>query len=79
MLTKKFEAKDWQIVKPLFIEKMNHKGYTYTGPKDLIQETSIKTVLKAWQSSVAHQIHSDDIESPDVIINEVVNRIKEYL
>ncbi len=78
-LTQGFVVKDWQIVKPLFIQKMKHKGFIYTGPQQLIEEPSIKKVRKAWQSSIAHQINFDDVDSPDVIINEVISRIEENL
>ncbi len=78
-LTHDFTSKDWQVVKPVFIEKMNHKGFQYTGPHQLINETSLKTVRKAWHSSIAHQINIHAADSPDVIITEVIRKIQENL
>jgi len=78
-LTNSFAIKDWQSVKPVFVKKMKHKGFIYTGPEQLIEASSIKKVRKAWQSSIAHQINFNDIDSPDVIINGVISRIEENL
>ena len=64
---------------PLFVKKMKHKGLLYTGPQQLIEEPSIKKVRKAWQSSIAHQINFNDVDSPDVMINEVIRRIEDNL
>ena len=77
-LTQGFSYKDWQNVKALFIKKMSHKGFLYTGPSQLIKYESIKQVRKAWQSSIAHQVNNSIIDSSE-IINEVIRRIDKYL
>jgi predicted nucleotidyltransferase component of viral defense system len=74
-LTGSFNAKDWQVVKSLFLKKMDHKGLEYTGSQQLIEELSMARVLKAWKSSVAHQVNLDKDLSPESIIREVSRRI----
>lgn len=78
-LTAAFSEKDWERIKPIFIEKMKHKNLSYHSPEDLITNDKIKSVKKAWNNSVAHQIDAESYPDANVIIQEVVERIKKHL
>ncbi|WP_437397541.1 nucleotidyl transferase AbiEii/AbiGii toxin family protein [Flagellimonas lutimaris] len=75
-LTQKFSKKDWERIIPLFLKKMEHKNLTYTNPSDLVDDTKIANVKRAWRTSVAHQITEDHIPGADEIISEVVKNIE---
>lgn len=75
-LTQKFSKKDWERIIPLFLKKMEHKNLPYTNPSDLVDDTKIANVKRAWRTSVAHQITEDHIPGADEIISEVVKNIE---
>jgi len=78
-LTNNYSKKDWHFVKSLFLKKMNHKGLIYSGPDQLIEGSSIVTVLNAWKSSIAHQLNRNQNLIPDTVVNSVITRIKDNL
>lgn len=75
-LTQKFTKKDWERIAPLFLKKMEHKNLPYTNPSDLVDDTKIANVKRAWRTSVAHQITEVHIPGADEIISEVVKNIE---
>tara|TARA_R110001583_G_scaffold69123_1_gene196143 strand:- start:1605 stop:2468 length:864 start_codon:yes stop_codon:yes gene_type:complete len=78
-LTQKFSKKDWEIVIPIFLKKMEHKNLEYKSPEDLIDDSKIANVKRAWKTSVAHQITEGHQPDGDEIIAAVTQRIKTYL
>ncbi len=78
-LTKNFSKEDWDNVIPVFLKKMKHKKLTYQTPEDLIDESKIGNVKRAWKSSIAHQVKNDNKVKSDEIIQEVVQNIKTNL
>lgn len=77
-LTQKFSKKDWERIVPLFLKKMEHKNLAYTNPSDLVDDTKIANVKRAWRTSVAHQITEDDAPEADEIIATVVKNIEKF-
>lgn len=78
-LTHDFKRVDWDRIKPIFIQKMEHRGFSYTGPQQLIDDTSETKALKAWGASLSHQITGKTLPSSQEIISEIRKRIAEYL
>ncbi|MFZ1678319.1 MAG: nucleotidyl transferase AbiEii/AbiGii toxin family protein, partial [Saprospiraceae bacterium] len=78
-LTNDFKGADWERMKPIFIQKMNHKGIKYEDPEQLIDDITTEKAIKAWQSSLAHQITGKDLHSPAELVSEVRKRITTYL
>ncbi|MCX2681051.1 nucleotidyl transferase AbiEii/AbiGii toxin family protein [Galbibacter sp. EGI 63066] len=78
-LTKKFTKEDWQTVLPIFLKKMERKNLAYQSPEDLIDESKLINVKRAWKTSVAHQITEGDQPEADEIIGTVAKQIKTYL
>lgn len=78
-LTQKFSKENWETVIPVFLKKMAHKNLEYQSPDDLIDDSKITNVKRAWKTSVAHQITVGHQPEADEIIEAVVQRIKKYL
>lgn len=78
-LTNNFSKQDWEIIKPLFLQKMEHKNLEYHAPEDLINPEKLITVERAWLASVAHQITNSHQPEPKKIIETVANRIQSNL
>jgi len=78
-LTKKITDENWEEIIPVFLEKMKYKKLKYTSPEDLIDETKLDNVKRAWKSSVAHQITEKHQPEADEIITSVAKKIKKYL
>lgn len=78
-LTSSFTEQDWNRIKPIFIEKMTHKGIDYHGPQQLVSKSAIEKVHRAWHNSIAHQLNSDSTISAEQTIEEVRRRIMKYL
>ncbi|MBJ7879610.1 nucleotidyl transferase AbiEii/AbiGii toxin family protein [Gelidibacter salicanalis] len=78
-LTQEFSKEKWEMVIPIFIKKMMHKKLDYQSPDDLIDDSKIANVKRAWRTSVAHQITEAHQPSAEEIIEIVAQRIKMYL
>lgn len=78
-LTNPLTAEDWNRIKPIFMQKMVHKGIEYTEPEQLVKASSIEKVQRAWHKSIAHQVSSDSERSAAQMIEEVSKRILNYL
>ena len=70
-----FNKKDWKEIKIAFLEKMRFKEIEYKDVEQLINDKSSKTIKKAWDSSLKHQIPKEKL--PDVKL--VVKELKEIL
>lgn len=77
-LTKDHKPEEWDQIKHLFLEKMRHKEIEYLGPDQLINEDKINTIMKAWDTSVAHQINEQTV-SKETQINRVYDLIHAYM
>jgi len=78
-LTNDFSNEDWQRLLLVFKEKMDHKRLTFSNIDDLIDESSLKRVRKAWGKSLSHQIPDEETIDVESLIGSVVERIKENL
>lgn len=78
-LTKNFTKQDWDIVNPVFIKKMEHKNLEYNAPEDLVEESNLLNVKRAWKTSIAHQIKVGQQPEVDEIIETVAQNIQKYL
>lgn len=78
-LTNNFSKQDWETIKPIFLQKMEHKNLAYNNPSDLINPEKLITVQRAWAASVAHQITTNHQPKAKEIIEIVANRIQENL
>lgn len=78
-LTQKFANKDWETITPIFLKKMEHKNLEYQSPEDLISESKLINVKRAWKTSVAHQIIEGHQPKADEIIETVAKLIKKQL
>lgn len=78
-LTQEFSKEDWELVVPVFIKKMKHKKLEYHSPDDLIDDSKLANVKRAWKTSVAHQITQVHQPIADEIIESVAQLIKKYL
>ncbi|TKS55665.1 nucleotidyl transferase AbiEii/AbiGii toxin family protein [Mesohalobacter halotolerans] len=78
-LTKDFNKEDWHTIKLYFLKKMKLKNLEYTSPKDLIEESKLTNVEKAWKNSIQHQIKIENQADAHKIITTVAQRIKKYL
>lgn len=58
---------------------MAHKNLEYQYPEDLIVDSKIANVKRAWKTSVAHQITEGHQPEADEIIGVVAQRIKTHL
>jgi predicted nucleotidyltransferase component of viral defense system len=75
-LTKGFSKEDWKTVILIFLKKMEHKNLEYQSPHDLIGESKLINVKRAWKTSVAHQITERYQPDADEIITVVAQNIK---
>lgn len=78
-LTEEFNTENWETVIPVFLKKMEHKKIAYESPKDLINQSKLDNVKRAWKTSVAHQITKDHQPNADEIIERVAQLIERYL
>ncbi len=78
-LTNDFSKDDWQRVIPIFQEKMEHKGLTYNDVAELIDQSTLERVRKAWDKSLAHQIPEQEAEDKENIMQSAIERINEHL
>lgn len=78
-LTQDFSKSDWDTIIPIFLKKMQHKNLEYNSPEDLIDESKLINVKRAWKTSVAHQVNPGTQPEPDYIIEAVAQRIRRYL
>jgi predicted nucleotidyltransferase component of viral defense system len=78
-LTKDFTKEDWQSIVPIFKQKMADKNLTYKSPEDIIDDTKIANAIRAWRSSIAHQINTNMMPESSEIIESVVQRVKKYM
>ena len=78
-LTETFSKEDWETVIPTFLKKMEHKKLTYQSPDDLIDASKLENVVRAWKTSVAHQIKEGHQPEAEQIIKTVAERIKTHL
>jgi len=78
-LTEGLSERDWKKVVSLFKQKMKHKELSYSSAEELVSQKSITQVLKAWDSSIAHQVSETDEHNKERIISKVAERIKKYL
>ena len=77
-LTKDHKPEEWDQIKYLFLEKMQHKEIEYLGPDQLINEDKMNTIIKAWDASVAHQINEQAV-SKETQISKVYDLIHAYM
>lgn len=78
-LTQDFSKENWAAIVPVFIKKMEHKNLEYHSSEDLINDSKLTNVKRAWKTSVAHQIEKQHQPEADEIIETVAHRIKKYL
>lgn len=78
-LTQNFSERDWEHIIPIFLKKMEHKKLEYNSPDDLIDDSKLTNVKRAWKTSVAHQIKDGYQPEADEIIETVAKRIKTFL
>jgi predicted nucleotidyltransferase component of viral defense system len=78
-LTQGFSKTNWETIAPVFKQKMEHKKLKYRSPKDLIDESKLANVERAWKTSVAHQIKEGHQPEASEIIETVAQRIKTNL
>ena len=78
-LTETFSKEDWETVIPTFLKKMEHKKLTYQSPDDLIDASKLENVVRAWKTSVEHQIKQGHQPEAEQIIKTVAERIKTHL
>lgn len=78
-LTQDFSKENWTTIVPVFLKKMEHKNLEYHSSKDLINDSKLTNVKRAWKTSVAHQIKEGHQPEADEIIETVARRIKTYL
>lgn len=78
-LTQKFREDDWQSSVPVFLEKMKHKKLDYKSPEDLINQSKLINVKRAWKNSIAHQLTNENQPEADEIIEKVARLIKTHL
>lgn len=78
-LTDSYTVDDWHRIKPIFIEKMNHKNIDYLGPQQLVSQSSIEKAQRAWYKSIAHQVNNGSKITAEQMIEEVSGRILKYL
>lgn len=78
-LTETFSKEDWETVIPTFLKKMSHKNIVYKSPEDLIDASKIANIIRAWKTSVAHQIKEGHQPEASEIIETVAQRIKTHL
>lgn len=58
---------------------MEHKNLEYKSPEDLIVDSKLINVTRAWKTSVAHQVKTEIEPEADEIIESVAQRIRKYL
>jgi predicted nucleotidyltransferase component of viral defense system len=68
----------WIKIKSVFLEKMNHKDLEYLGPDQLINKDKMNTIIKAWDTSVAHQVNKQAV-SKEIQISRVYDLIHVYM
>lgn len=78
-LTEDLSERDWKDIVGLFKQKMKHKELSYSSAEELVSQKSITKVLKAWDSSIAHQVLETDENDKEQIISKVAERIKKHL
>lgn len=78
-LTQGFAKEDWHRIVPVFLEKMKHKKLDYKSPEDLINQSKLINVKRAWKNSVAHQLTKAYQPEADEIIESVARLLEEYL
>ncbi len=78
-LTQAFTKEDWKKITPIFLNKMEHKNLEYKSPDDLIDNSKIANVKRAWKTSVSHQIKKGHQPEADEIIETVAQSIKTHL
>ncbi|WP_339916436.1 nucleotidyl transferase AbiEii/AbiGii toxin family protein [Yeosuana marina] len=78
-LTKNFSKEDWETVSPTFLKKMEHKNIEYKSSDDLIDDSKIANVKRAWKTSVSHQIKKGHQPEADEIIETVAKSLKAHL
>ena len=78
-LTQDFNKADWKNIKPIFLKKMEHKNLEYKSPEDLIDDSKLANVERAWKNSVEHQIKKGHQPEAKEIIKTVAERIKTHL
>jgi predicted nucleotidyltransferase component of viral defense system len=78
-LTNNYQEDEWAEIKGFFLKKMEHKNLEYNGAGQLVSEQSLKNVKRAWNSSIAHQINTENEIQADDVIDEVVIRIQDSL
>jgi len=78
-LTQDFTTENWKNIKSIFLKKMKHKNLEYQSPDDLIDASKLENVVRAWKTSVAHQIKEGHQPEAEQIIKTVAERIKTHL
>lgn len=78
-LTQDFLKEDWRKVIPIFLKKMKYKNLEYKSPNDLIDDTKLINVKRAWKTSIAHQIREGDQLDADIIVETIAERIRTCL
>ena len=78
-LTQDFTKADWNNIKPIFLKKMEHKNLEYKSSEDLIDDSKLANVERAWKNSVEHQIKKGHQPEAKAIIKTVAEHIKTYL
>lgn len=69
----------WEKVNEAFHNKMNFKGYHYTGVDQLINDKSINILKRSWEQSLSHQLQSSYLPDIETVTRELTITFKKYL
>jgi len=70
---------EWGIVNEAFNNKMNFKGYHYTGVDQLINDKSVNILKRSWEQSLSHQLQSSYLPDIETVMRELTITFKKYL
>ena len=70
---------EWIDINVAFQNKMEFKGYKYTGVEQLINGRNINILKRSWEQSLGHQIQFSSFPDIDTVTKELTETFKEYL
>lgn len=70
---------EWIGVNGAFHNKMEFKGYKYSGVDQLINKKSIDILKRSWEQSLGQQLQASSLPDIDTVIKELTETFKKYL
>ncbi len=78
-LSDSIKISEWKLIRSAFEQKTRFKGYDPESIEKVFNDSNLKSVKKAWENSIRHQVPQHDFPGFEYVLNKVKNIIEKYI